>query len=108
MTLTVLLIGGIALVIAAVFVKTSHAYEAVPSLAGAAPPAGVAGNDTLAASATGTDEHRAFALPRTDWQMTTVADLTAAEELLDSLENHGFAERELMVLGNSSFAVRWR
>ncbi|HEX4608833.1 MAG TPA: hypothetical protein VH092_11570 [Urbifossiella sp.] len=45
---------------------------------------------------------------RTDWQLTTVDNLTAAEDLLDCLEAHGFGERELVVLGNSSFAVRWR
>jgi hypothetical protein len=108
MTLTLVLIGGLALAIAAVFVRSSRAYEVVPSLAGAAPAAGTAGTETLSAAATGTDEHRAFDLPRTDWQMATVADLAAAEDLLDSLENHGFAERELIVLGNASFAVRWR
>jgi hypothetical protein len=42
------------------------------------------------------------------WTLTTVDDLTAAEELLDTLENAGFRERELLVLGNASFAVRWR
>ena len=44
----------------------------------------------------------------TEWQLTTVNDLTAAEELLDCLENQGIAERELVVLGDSCFAVRWR
>ncbi len=45
---------------------------------------------------------------RTDWQLTTVGALSDAEDLLDALENQGFAERELVVLGNSCFAVRWR
>ena len=45
---------------------------------------------------------------RTDWQLVTVDDLTKAEELLDSLESCGFEDRELVVLGNSCFAVRWR
>lgn len=44
----------------------------------------------------------------TEWHLTTVTDLTAAEDLLDCLENQGVAERELVVLGNSCFAVRWR
>jgi hypothetical protein len=44
----------------------------------------------------------------TEWQLATLNDLTAAEELLDCLENQGFAERELVVLGDSCFAVRWR
>jgi hypothetical protein len=45
---------------------------------------------------------------RADWQLTTVDDLTDAEDLLDSLEAHGHVDRELVVLGNSCFAVRWR
>lgn len=45
---------------------------------------------------------------RADWQLTAVNDLSAAEDLLDCLEAHGYAERELVVTGNSSFAVRWR
>jgi len=44
----------------------------------------------------------------TDWQLTTVDDLTNAEDLLDCLEAQGFSERELVVLGNRCFAVRWR
>ncbi|MBA4067896.1 MAG: hypothetical protein C0501_30185 [Isosphaera sp.] len=109
MTLTLLLIGGVAIAIAAAYMATSRAYDVVPSLAGDAPAArGAAGADTLSASATGTDEHRAFALPRADWQLATVADLTAAEDLLDCLENQGYEERELVVLGNACFAVRWR
>jgi hypothetical protein len=45
---------------------------------------------------------------RTEWQLTTVTDLTDAEDLLDCLEAQGFKERELVVLGNSCFAIRWR
>ena len=45
---------------------------------------------------------------RAEWQLTTVDDLTDAEDLLDSLEAHGYHNRELVVLGNSCFAVRWR
>lgn len=44
----------------------------------------------------------------TDWQLTAVDDLGAAEDLLDCLEAHGYAERELVVTGNATFAVRWR
>jgi hypothetical protein len=44
----------------------------------------------------------------TDWQLTCVNDLNAAEDLLDCLEAHGYAERELVVTGNATFAVRWR
>lgn len=45
---------------------------------------------------------------RADWQLRTVDDLSHAEELLDSLESNGYQDRELVVLGNSCFAVRWR
>jgi hypothetical protein len=43
-----------------------------------------------------------------DWQSTAVSDLSAAEDLLDLAEAEGYQERELVVLGNSSFLVRWR
>jgi hypothetical protein len=43
-----------------------------------------------------------------DWHVATVAALSDAEELLDTLESHGYAERELVVMSNSCFAVRWR
>jgi hypothetical protein len=42
-----------------------------------------------------------------EWQMRTFASMTAAQELLDSLEAQGFAEREFVVLGKASFAVKW-
>lgn len=42
------------------------------------------------------------------WSLATMHDLTDAEDLLDYLEAHGVADRELVVLGNSAFAVRWR
>lgn len=45
---------------------------------------------------------------RTEWQLTTVDNLSRAEDLLDSLEARGFADRELVVLGNSCFAIRYR
>ncbi len=44
----------------------------------------------------------------TEWHLVTVSALHEAEELLDCLEAHGFAERELLVLSNSCFVVRWR
>jgi hypothetical protein len=43
-----------------------------------------------------------------DWQVTTLTNLTQVEDLLDCLEAQGFAEREVIALGNASFAVRWR
>lgn len=43
-----------------------------------------------------------------EWHVTTVTSLSDAEDMLDCLESNGFADRELVVLGNRSFAVRWR
>jgi hypothetical protein len=43
-----------------------------------------------------------------DWQLTTCSALHDAENLLDKLETKGVTERELLVLGNRCFAVRWR
>ena len=42
------------------------------------------------------------------WRWVIVPDLTTAEELLDWAEQKGYWERELQVLGNSTFLVRWR
>lgn len=42
------------------------------------------------------------------WQTVTVEDLTLARDLLDWLETAGYAERELVVVDNSTFVVRWR
>jgi hypothetical protein len=52
---------------------------------------------------------RSGATPAADgWQSLTVSELLCAEELLDQAETAGFEERELIVLGNSTFLVRWR
>jgi hypothetical protein len=40
--------------------------------------------------------------------MTTFYALHDAEQMLDRLENQGFTERELIVMGHSQFAVRWK
>ncbi len=77
------------------------------------PAEALAGETTLANSAdpaaeTLTTGRHLTPSTRTDWQLTTVSALSDAEELLDMLENQGIEERELVVLGNSCFAVRWR
>jgi hypothetical protein len=77
----------------------AEALAAETTLAAAADPA--------AATIT-TGRHLNNSTTRTDWHLTTVSALSDAEELLDVLENQGVAERELVVLGNSCFAVRWR
>lgn len=102
MTLAVLAIAGVAITLTAAYVLTTK-VEPAEALAGETTFAdAVASAETLS----GGCHHPASA--RTDWQLTTVSALNDAEDLLDTLENQGFAERELVVLGNSCFAVRWR
>jgi hypothetical protein len=101
MTLT-LLIAGAAVAISFMYVMTVRAGS--PSLASEQTAIG------LGDPAADTLSHGNYpqAANSTDWHMTTVDDLTDAESLLDCLENQGIEERELVVLGNSCFAVRWR
>lgn len=103
MLFTVLTLAAVALTFTAVFVyatktEPAEALAGETTLANATDPA----TETLASG-----RHLTPAT-RTDWQLTTVSALSDAEELLDMLECQGFAERELVVLGNSCFAVRWR
>ena len=42
------------------------------------------------------------------WYSTVVVDLSSAQEMLDGLERDGHAEKELRILGNAKFEVRWR
>ncbi|MCU0704674.1 MAG: hypothetical protein MUF18_11920 [Fimbriiglobus sp.] len=42
------------------------------------------------------------------WTVATLSRLSDVEDLLDNLEAHRVAEREVRVLGNSSFRVRWK
>src|SRR4051794_23385290 len=42
------------------------------------------------------------------WPSAVAPDLTTAEELLDQAERDGYRDRELIVLGESAFLVRWR
>ena len=101
--LTLLIVGAI--VITAVLVMIVRADEtAAPALAGETTTVGLgeATADTLP-TVQGVGQPT-----RTDWHLTTVSTLREAEDLLDSLEAQGIAERELVILGNSCFAVRWR
>lgn len=102
MMLTLLTVIGVTLGLTAVYVLTAQSKEAAlasdNTIVGLSDPS----NDTLA-----TGRHLTPAT-RTDWHLTTVNALCDAEELLDVLECQGYSERELVVLGNSCFAVRWR
>ena len=106
MSLALLLFGGSTLAVAAAYMMASrsaiHAALAAPT--GTDGQSTVVGLTDPAAETLASGPRKV----RTEWQLATVDDLTAAEELLDCLENQGYAERELVVLGNSAFAVRWR
>ena len=101
MAITLFILTGAAVSLTALYVMATQAAVR-PALAGDNTVVGLA---DPSAETLRTD---APARPRADWSLTTVSDLTDAEDLLDSLESHGVEERELIVLGNSSFAVRWR
>lgn len=111
MTLTLLLVAAAVAVTAAFMVSSKSDIHAV--LAGDHPTGqtSLSGQNTLvglgdpaAETLSGGSGKKA----RADWGMATLTTLAEAEDVLDWAENHGFAERELVVLGNSSFAVRWR
>jgi hypothetical protein len=108
MSLVLVLLGAGLIAISAAYMMTSrsaiHAALAGQATAGSQATA-VGLTDPAAETLPSGGEARKTA---GEWHLTTVTDLTAAEQLLDSLENQGFAERELVVLGNSCFAVRWR
>ena len=104
MMLPLLILAGAAVVLIAVYVGTAT-HKPLEALAGETT---IANEADQAAETLATNRHVAAAPARTDWNLTTVSKLSDAEELLDMLENQGFAERELVVLGNSTFAVRWR
>lgn len=97
MLITTLAFAAVALTAAGVVATRSGVHAA---LAAQGTAVGLADDDTMV-------EKRA-ARPATEWQLTAVDDLGAAEDLLDCLEAHGYAERELVVTGNATFAVRWR
>ncbi len=51
---------------------------------------------------------KAAPLPSPQWHTKTVAHLRAAEDWLDWLEARGIRDRELVILENDKFAIRWR
>ena len=102
MMLTLLTVSGVTLGLAAVCVLAAKGRQA--ALAGADT---VVGLSDPAADTLGSGSGLVPAT-RTDWHLTTVSALCDAEELLDVLEYQGYSERELIVLGNACFTVRWR
>ena len=102
MVLTLLTVVAVVGGLTAVYAMIARA-EPMEALAGEVTISNAAGSSETLASG----RHQT-PTTRTDWHLTTVSALHDAEDLLDTLENQGVAERELVVLGNSCFAVRWR
>jgi hypothetical protein len=103
---TAVLVAVVAVVATAVTVafRSSLARRSAPAADGTAPPLpGRAGRKAAA----GTGEPTPAADPNV-WQSATVSDLSAAEALLNHAEAEGYQERELVILDNSTFLVRWR
>jgi hypothetical protein len=101
MAITIFIVAGAVVSLTALFVMATQ-VAARPALAGDNTVVG------LADAAAETQRMGASDRANTQWQLTTVDDLSRAEDVLDSLEACGFADRELIVLGNSCFAIRYR
>src|SRR5829696_104051 len=104
MSETVLGAAAVAGLTAAAFLILHTARRSAPALDGGAsalaPP-------TDRQPSEGSRERAALADP-TVWHSATVSDLSVAEELLDRAEEEGYQEREMVIVGNSTFLVRWR
>jgi len=46
--------------------------------------------------------------PKSDWQTRNFRSLSQVEAMLDTLEVHGVANREVIVLTDDCFTVRWK
>jgi hypothetical protein len=104
MTLALCMICGL-FALMAVFVVATQVQETVNPLL--ADDSALAGLSDLASETL--DGHPITTpLPAGEWQLQTLSSLSDAESLLDCLERQGINERELVILGRASFAVRWR
>jgi hypothetical protein len=105
MTFTLLLIAGVTIAILMAAVMVGRGYDVVqPALAGETTAVGLA--DPAAETLNGHNQNAREV--QNDWHLATVPALHEAEEMLDYLEAQGYAERELVVMGNACFAIRWR
>src|SRR5262245_61375348 len=101
---TILLSIAAALVAAtAIVVLSALARRPAPAAANGSPAAleGIDGEPSG-----GSREFTPLADPN-EWQSATVSDLAEAEELLDWAEAQGYEERELILLADATFLVRW-
>ena len=104
MPAVILSVVVVAVAVAAVFtVVYALARRTAPATSGAAPWE----LQRTVEQPCGSSEHAPLPDPCV-WQSATVSDLATAEDLLDRAETEGYAERELIVLDNNTFLVRWR
>jgi hypothetical protein len=97
-------VAAAAAVAAVLFVIHVLARRSVPAVDGAP----IRGADrTEHEPAGGSRDHAPLPDP-TAWYSVVAHDLSVAEGLLDWAEGEGYQERELVVLGNAAFLVRWR
>ncbi|HEV3383458.1 MAG TPA: hypothetical protein VG097_01515 [Gemmata sp.] len=105
MMLTILLIVGITITFFAVSAMTNKAFD-ISETASIGENTCVGLGDPSADTIVGHSDTSTSL--KADWNLTTVSALCDAEDMLDYLEVKGHSERELLILGNSCFAVRWR
>ena len=107
-TMTVLIMTSVfaAVAIAAMSVMVTQTSPTLESaLASPFGTVGVSASDTLE----GGMNYRIFPPSRPgEWQIMSCESIREAEQTLDSLENHGVVEREMLALSNNCFAVRWK
>ena len=107
MTFATITLVVFAAAIAAISVAVSYSAVAEPILAS---PFGRVGSsfpaeDTLE----GGMACRVFPTAKPgEWQVMTCESLRDVEHTLDSLENHGVRNREVVAMSNACFAVRWK
>ena len=103
MTFTLLTIGALVALTSLCAVATKAAETVNPVMAEDTTLVGL--TDPAAETLSGDTKTPA---PQREWHFTTVTALREAEELLDCLEVQGYQERELVLVGEACFAVKWR
>lgn len=105
--ITLILVGGVA-VVTALYVVTHHAANhRVSALQPVWADNTAVGLADLAQETMNLGNSHSQSTTK-EWQIASLASLSDAEDLLDYLEANGHSQRELITLGNRCFAVRWR
>ena len=66
---------------------------------------GTSSSDTAAMSS---EMVQTVLVPKSEWQSGNFRSLSQVEDMLDTLEAHGFASREVVMLTDDCFTVRWK